>query len=60
MHTQQSSLLPAPESALGWRRLTVPAEQRARLHAGGAQYLPDFITASEETELLAEVEAAAW
>ena len=58
---QQTSFIPAiAEQQLNWVRLGVPVEQMARLHGGGAQYLADFITPSEETGLLAAVDAAPW
>ena len=56
----QQTIPAIAEQQFDWMRLAVPVEQMARLHGGGAQYLADFITPTEETSLLAAVDAAPW
>lgn len=50
------------EQALDWQlpQLVVPTKQIAYLQDGGAQYVPDFISSNEETDLLIAIDAEAW
>lgn len=58
---QQTSFIPAiAEQPLAWSSLIVPTQQSSLLHSGGGDYLPDFISPSEEAALLRAVDAAPW
>ncbi len=58
---QQATVFSAvAEQSLGWARLVVSAEQLSCLRDGGGDYIANFITPAEETDLLAAVDAAPW
>ena len=57
----QQSLFPTEnKQSHDGTRLVVPPQQISRLRAGGGDYISDFITAEEETDLLAAVDREVW
>ena len=59
--TLQASLFSAEdEQSQDCTRLVVPPEQLSRLQAAGGNYIANFITPEEETDLLAAIDGEMW